>query len=155
MKMNSSKLYWTVPCGSDVALTLGVAGLSGAPPPAPDIDLQSRTRIQADPRLLDKAEEKLLGPMVSTELRQRSQQRLRERVDLRSRFLAKNPDPWAPSVPPPPGPGAPLPSSYSLRQLGLVTPARDQGGYGTCWAFASAGWLESMFLFRPRDGLGL
>ena len=153
--MNSSKLFWTVPCGSAVALAVVVVRLSGAPPPTPVTDPQSRTGIQADPRLLSEADERQLGPMVSTELRQRSQQRLRERADLRTRFLTKNPNALAPLVPPRPGPGAPLPSSYSLRQLGLVTPARAQGGYGTCWAFASVGWLESMFLFRHRDGLDL
>ena len=38
------------------------------------------------------------------------------------------------------------PSSYDLRVLGRVTSARDQGPYGTCWAFASMGSLESGLL---------
>ena len=41
---------------------------------------------------------------------------------------------------------APLPSAYDLRALGRVTPVRDQGTYGTCWAFASLGSLESGLL---------
>ena len=30
-----------------------------------------------------------------------------------------------------------FPSELDLRDLGLVTPTKDQGSYGTCWAFAS------------------
>ena len=39
-----------------------------------------------------------------------------------------------------------LPASYDLRALGRVTPVRDQGAFGTCWAFASLGSLESGLL---------
>ncbi len=38
------------------------------------------------------------------------------------------------------------PASYDLRALGRVTPVKDQGAFGTCWAFASAGSLESGLL---------
>ena len=41
---------------------------------------------------------------------------------------------------------ASLPSSYDLRALGRVTPVRDQGAHGTCWAFASLGSVESALL---------
>lgn len=36
-----------------------------------------------------------------------------------------------------------LPSKYDMRDVGRVTPVRNQGLYGTCWAFASLGALES------------
>lgn len=42
-----------------------------------------------------------------------------------------------------------LPEAYDMRDYGRVTPVRDQGRYGTCWAFASLGALETTLL--PRD----
>ncbi len=38
------------------------------------------------------------------------------------------------------------PASYDLRTLGRVSPVKDQGAYGTCWAFAGLGSLESGLL---------
>jgi len=42
-----------------------------------------------------------------------------------------------------------LPTKYDLRTLGLVTPAKNQGGGdfgGNCWAFATIGAIESRWL---------
>ncbi len=39
-----------------------------------------------------------------------------------------------------------LPSAYDMRDYGRVSPVRDQGRYGTCWAFASLGALETTVL---------
>jgi len=41
---------------------------------------------------------------------------------------------------------ASLPSSYDLRQLGKVTPVRNQGSCGACWAFGTIASLESALL---------
>jgi C1A family cysteine protease len=41
---------------------------------------------------------------------------------------------------------AAAPSSYDLRTLGRVTPVKDQGACGSCWAFATYGALESNLL---------
>ncbi|MCS7232749.1 MAG: surface layer protein B, partial [Synergistetes bacterium] len=43
-----------------------------------------------------------------------------------------------------------LPSRYDLRNRGLLTSVKDQGSYGTCWAFATYGSLESHLLLRGR-----
>lgn len=43
-----------------------------------------------------------------------------------------------------------LPSRYDLRERGLVTSVKDQGSYGTCWAFATFGALESDLLVLGR-----
>src|SRR6056297_473140 len=39
--------------------------------------------------------------------------------------------------------GQQLPSRYDLREEGHVTPVKDQGQFGTCWAFSSIGAIES------------
>ena len=40
----------------------------------------------------------------------------------------------------------PLPARYDMREKGRVTAVRDQGRYGTCWAFASLGALETTLM---------
>ncbi|SEQ70159.1 Cysteine protease, C1A family [Lachnospiraceae bacterium NE2001] len=42
-----------------------------------------------------------------------------------------------------------LPKAYDMREHDRVTPVRNQGTYGTCWAFASLGALESISL--PKE----
>jgi C1A family cysteine protease len=45
-----------------------------------------------------------------------------------------------------------MPSSYDLRQLNKLTPIRNQGSCGSCWAFATYGSLESFLMpVQPRD----
>ena len=46
---------------------------------------------------------------------------------------------------------AALPSQYDLRDYGHITSIRNQNPYGTCWAFASVGAIESNYLVQnPR-----
>jgi C1A family cysteine protease len=45
----------------------------------------------------------------------------------------------------------PLPPSFDWAEQGIMTPAKDQGDFGTCWAFASVGLLEA--LIRKEQGL--
>ena len=42
-----------------------------------------------------------------------------------------------------------LPAAYDMREHDRVSPVRDQGIYGTCWAFASLAALESTI--RPAE----
>lgn len=44
-----------------------------------------------------------------------------------------------------------LPDSYDMRDYGRVTPVRDQGRYGTCWAFASLGAFESTLMPETEE----
>jgi C1A family cysteine protease len=46
----------------------------------------------------------------------------------------------------------PLPAFFDLRTSGVMTPVKDQGQYGTCWAFACMGSLEAATL---KAGAGL
>lgn len=45
-----------------------------------------------------------------------------------------------------------LPDKYDLRELGFVTPIKDQGGFGMCAAFGAAASIESCVLKRIVEG---
>lgn len=48
-----------------------------------------------------------------------------------------------------------LPASFNWKTEGMVTPARDQQGCGSCWAFASTGTLESKLLMKGKPAYNL
>lgn len=43
-----------------------------------------------------------------------------------------------------------LPTSVDWREQGIVTPVKDQGGCGSCWAFASVAALESQIALQTN-----
>lgn len=47
--------------------------------------------------------------------------------------------------------GRGYPSKFDLRKFGMVSPVRDQGPNGSCWAFATYGSMESILL-RQKKG---
>ena len=49
----------------------------------------------------------------------------------------------------------PLPASWDSRDHGWVTPVKDQGGLGTCWAFASCAAMETQLLKSGRGEFDL
>lgn len=67
-------------------------------------------------------------------------------VDLKVKgplILPKIPLPEVPTLQPPCAVGL---KQFSLKALGKVTPARNQGSCGTCWAFASIAAFETAYL---------
>ena len=44
-----------------------------------------------------------------------------------------------------------LPAAYDMREHDRVSPVRDQGEYGTCWAFASLGALETVDMPKENN----
>lgn len=47
-----------------------------------------------------------------------------------------------------------VPVRYNLANMGRVTPAKDQGHWGTCWTFGICGSLESNMLTNNKPFLG-
>lgn len=52
-------------------------------------------------------------------------------------------------------PKQPLPESFDWRQLDGCTPVKNQGGCGSCWAFAAVGVAESQYLIQTYTTLDL
>lgn len=55
----------------------------------------------------------------------------------------------------PPPPQDPLPESFDWRKLDGCTPIKNQGGCGSCWAFAAIGVVESQYLIQSYITLDL
>ena len=49
-------------------------------------------------------------------------------------------------------PPAEVPDSFNLTAEGYVTPVKDQGACGSCWAFATTGLVEGFLFRRSNEG---
>lgn len=48
-----------------------------------------------------------------------------------------------------------LPTHFDWQEQGIMTPAKDQGEFGTCWAFAAVGLLEALIKKETGNDLDL
>ena len=48
-----------------------------------------------------------------------------------------------------------IPASFDFRTVGKVTPIKDQGSCGSCWAFSTTSAIESQYLLRFNQSLDL
>src|SRR5688500_7665272 len=101
--------------------------------------------VSRDTRLLSAADEAQVDRALSRAVVQRSQQRWNQYKAVRQLVLSKNPELVTEGVPAKPLTVTSVPSSFSWRQKGMVTPVKDQGNFGTCWAFSNVARLEAMY----------
>ena len=100
--------------------------------------VNKKTEVElGDAVYVDEAEDKLMVPI--DKIAEYLSYEVDYYVDQKWVDLARLPD------------ETPLPEEYDMRDYGRVSPVRDQGRYGTCWAFASLGALETTLLPMEED----
>jgi len=80
------------------------------------------------------------------------------REEFRTRYLGFRPDLQSENEIPLPNaeiPDIELPSSFDWRQKNVVTPVKDQGQCGSCWAFSVTGNVEGQYAIKHGQLLSL
>lgn len=124
--------------------TIAAAAPTASPAPSPKA---SRGKPKAMPRLLSATDEKALDLRDG---RAKFEAAKAAAATKRKRLAAiAKANPGLVEV----QPAAPLllPQRFNWRDEGIMSPIRDQGSYGTCWAFGTIGVMESLWFRQHRD----
>ena len=142
-----------------VALTLGLSGqVQQKPTQAVRKQVLAGNVIKFE--LLSQEDEKRLTPANPKELSTRAMRKLAQEADRELKYAKFNPlrvgdMPKAVlrklRLPEP----SPTLKAFSWAERGVLTPAKNQNPYGTCWAFASTGVFEAVYYLRHREYLDL
>ena len=150
-----------------IAIALGASLLAtgpthaAAPLPAPKTSPSAAKPTRPgmsknDPRLLDAESERRLEIKDGAARVKTAAKLDKARAKRLADFLAANPEgKEAPPMQPMSATGGSLPSKFSWRDEGIMTPIKDQGSYGTCYAFGAVGLMESLWFMRHRERVDL
>ena len=102
-------------------------------------------------QLLSPADEQKLE--IPKQYHQKALEALRKQKEVRDNFLKLNPLLPKDLFKIEPSKILPSPKAkyFSWRDRGVMTPAKNQNPYGTCWAFACVGTMEARYYMRHYE----